>query len=73
MSILTLSIDNELEKFINSQVKNHDAENKSAVVRNALRMYREEIEIREILAASREVKEGKALQGDLRELAKRFK
>ncbi len=73
MSILTLSIDAELENFINSQVKNNEAENKSAVVRSALRMYRDELEIQEILAASREIKEGKALQGDLRELAKQFK
>lgn len=73
MSILTLSIDAELENFINSQVKNNEAENKSAVVRSALRMYREELEIQEILAASREIKEGKGLEGDLRELAKQFK
>ncbi len=73
MSILTLSIDAELEKFIESQVKNKEAENKSVVVRNALRLYRDELEIRDILQASQEVKDGKIIRGDLRELAKRFK
>ncbi len=73
MSILTLSIDAELEKFIESQVKNNHAENKSAVVRNALRFFREEQELQEILEASRDVKEGKIFKGDLLKLAKKFK
>ncbi|MBP6888758.1 MAG: hypothetical protein KBC21_03565 [Candidatus Pacebacteria bacterium] len=73
MSILTLSIDAELEKFIESQVKNNQAENKSAVVRNALRFFREEQELQEILEASRDVKAGKVFKGNLRELAKKFR
>lgn len=68
MSILTLSIDSELENFINSQVKNKEAENKSAVVRSALRMYREEYELRELMLARKEVKEGKFFKGDLKKL-----
>lgn len=68
MSILTLSIDSELESFINSRVKNKEAENKSAVVRSALRYYREELELRELMLARKEVKEGKVFKGDLRKL-----
>jgi Arc/MetJ-type ribon-helix-helix transcriptional regulator len=68
MSILTLSIDAELENFIESQVKNNQAENKSAVVRSALRHYREELELRDLMLARKEVEEGKVLKGDLREL-----
>lgn len=68
MSILTLSIDSELEKFIVSQVKNKKAENKSAVVRDALRFFREELEIRELMLARKEVKEGKVFKGDLKKL-----
>lgn len=68
MSILTLSIDAELEKFIESQVENNHAENKSAVVRNALRFFREEQELRELMLARKEVTEGKVLKGDLRKL-----
>jgi len=68
MPILTLSIDNELEAFIDSQVKNNAAENKSAVVRSALRMYREEQELRELMLARKEVGEGKFLKGDLKKL-----
>lgn len=68
MSILTLSIDGELEDFIDSQVKNKVAENKSAVVRNALRMYREEQELLELMLARKEVSEGKFLKGDLKKL-----
>lgn len=73
MSILTLSIDSDLENFIDAQVKNKKIENKSAFVRNAIRFFREEIEIKEILQASQEVKDGKILKGDLKTLAKRFK
>jgi Arc/MetJ-type ribon-helix-helix transcriptional regulator len=73
MSILTLSIDADLEKFIDSQVKSKKTGNKSAFVRDALYFFREELEIREILQASQDVKEGKIFKGDLRELAKKFK
>jgi putative addiction module CopG family antidote len=68
MPILTLSIDSELETFIDSQVKNNAAENKSAVVRSALRMYREEQELRELMLARKEVGEGKFFKGDLKKL-----
>lgn len=73
MSILTLSIDSELERFIDSQVQSKKTGNKSAFVRDALNFFREELEVREILQASREVREGKIFKGDLRELAKKFK
>jgi putative addiction module CopG family antidote len=68
MPILTLSIDSELENFIDSQVKNNAAENKSAVVRSALRMYREEQELRELMLARKEVGEAKFFKGDLKKL-----
>ena len=68
MSILTLSIDAELENFIDSQVRNKEAENKSAVVRNALRFFREEFELRELMLARKDVTEGKVFKGDLRKL-----
>lgn len=68
MSILTLSIDADLERFINSQVQNKEAENKSAVVRNALRFFREDFELRELMLARKEVSEGEVFKGDLRKL-----
>jgi Arc/MetJ-type ribon-helix-helix transcriptional regulator len=73
MSILTLSIDADLEKFIDSQVQSKKTGNKSAFVRDALHFFREELEVREILQASQDVTDGKIFKGDLRELAKKFK
>lgn len=72
MSTLSVPLSPELEKFINSQVKCGHASNKADVVRRALVRFSEDEAVRAVLEASQEVKDGKALRGDLRELAKKI-
>lgn len=73
MSTLSIPLTSVLEEFINSQVKLGNAANKADVVRKALRKYAEEEVVRQVLLAQQEVKEGKILKGDLREISKKFK
>jgi putative addiction module CopG family antidote len=72
MSTLSVPLPPELEKFINSQVKSGNAANKADVVRRALVRFSEDEAVRIVLEASQEVKDGKVLRGDLRELAKKI-
>lgn len=72
MSILTISIDATIEKFLDNQIKNKKAESKSQLVRDAIHFFREELELRDLMLGSKEVREGKLLKGDLRKLAARL-
>ncbi len=72
MSTLSVPLTPTLENFINSQVENGRAANKADVVRRALIRMSEDEAVEAVLAASREVIEGKILRGDLRKLAKQF-
>ncbi|MDE1975023.1 MAG: hypothetical protein KGI49_00730 [Patescibacteria group bacterium] len=73
MSTISVPLPAVLEEFINDMVKSGEAANKADVVRRALMKYRENQAIEEVLKASREVREGKYLEGDLDKLAKQFK
>lgn len=73
MSTLSVPLTPQLEEFINDQVKSGRAANKADVVRRALRAMSEEEAISAVLEAQREVREGKILRGDIRQLLKRFK
>jgi hypothetical protein len=53
-------------------VRRGAAANKAAVVRQALFNYAEEQAIAAVLKAEQEVKEGKALRGDIRKIMKRL-
>ncbi|OHA84150.1 MAG: hypothetical protein A2937_01110 [Candidatus Yonathbacteria bacterium RIFCSPLOWO2_01_FULL_47_33b] len=72
MSTLSVPLTPELEKFINSQVKCGRASNKADVVRRALIRLSEDEAVQAVLDASQEVKDGKVLRGDLRELLKKI-
>lgn len=72
MSTLSVPLTPKLEEFINSQVKSGRAASKADVVRRALTAFTEEEAISAVLEAQREVREGKILRGDVRELAKQF-
>lgn len=72
MSTLSVPLSPELEKFIINQVKSGRASNKADVVRRALVQFSEDEAVRVVLEASQEVKDGKVLRGDLRELMKRI-
>ena len=73
MSTLSVPLTPDLEEFINSQVKLGYAANKADVVRKAVRRMAEEEVINAILKSQKQVREGKILRGDLREIAKKFK
>ncbi|MFA5997210.1 MAG: hypothetical protein WC791_01830 [Candidatus Paceibacterota bacterium] len=72
MSTISVPLPPELEKFINNQIKSGNAANKADVVRRALVRFAEDEAVRDVLEASQEVKDGKVLRGDLRELAKKI-
>ncbi len=70
MSTLSVPLTPKLEEFINAQVKSGRAANKADVVRRALTAMTEEEAVQEVLLAQKEIREGKGLRGDLRELIK---
>lgn len=72
MSTLSVPLTAKLEEFINNQVKSGRAANKADVVRRALIAFTEEEAVQEVLLAQKEIREGKGLTGDLRELMKRI-
>lgn len=72
MSTLSVPLPANLEAFIISQVESGRAANKADVVRRALTRLSEDEAVQAVLEASQEVKYGKVLRGDLRELAKRI-
>ena len=73
MTTISVPIPAHMEEFIKRQIKSGQAANKADVVRKALLRMSEEEAINDILEARKEVREGKILRGDLRELAKKFK
>jgi Arc/MetJ-type ribon-helix-helix transcriptional regulator len=72
MSTITIPLTPELELFIEEQLRGN-FRSKAELVRQALTLYREEVELQEIMLARQEIKDGKTLTGDLRELVKKFK
>ncbi|MBI3633955.1 MAG: type II toxin-antitoxin system ParD family antitoxin [Candidatus Vogelbacteria bacterium] len=73
MSTISVPLPANLEEFVTSQVKLGNGANKADVIRKALRRMAEEEVINAILKSQKQVKEGKILRGDLREIAKKFK
>lgn len=73
MSTLSIPISSEQERFIDGYIKEGKADNKAQVVRRALSQFAEEEAIRVVLEAAQEVKDGKIIRGDIREILKRYK
>lgn len=73
MSTLSIPMPVHLEEFINSMVKHGHASNKAEVVRRAVAKYAEDEAVRHVMEAMQELKDGKILRGDLRELMRRMK
>ncbi|MDO8407611.1 MAG: hypothetical protein Q7S95_00025 [bacterium] len=73
MSTISIPISSDQERFINSYIKEGKADNKAQVVRRALSQFAEEEAIRVVLEAAQEVKDGKIIRGDIREILKRYK
>ena len=72
MSTITVPISKNLESFIEEQVKLGNAANKADLVRRAIQKMKEDEFVNSILKAKREIKDGKALTGNLDMLAKGF-
>ena len=73
MTTLSVPLPSNLEEFINTQVKIGFASNKAEVVRKALVLLAEEEAINAVLQSEKELREGKILRGDLKELAKKLR
>lgn len=73
MSIITISIPAELEKFVKDEVFSGEFESKSQVVKKALKKFQEDLVVERILKASKNAREGKILRGNLDDLLKKIK
>ena len=72
MTTISVPLSPELEKFINSMVKNGRATNKADAVRKAIIQMSENEAVEAVLRAERELAQGLGMRGDLRELAKKL-
>ena len=72
MSTLSVPLTADLETFIESMVKRGDAANKADVVRRALKKMAEDEAVKNVMEAMQELKEGKILRGDIRQLMKQM-
>lgn len=73
MTTLSIPIPPQTEEFITSFIKKGYASNKADVVRKALLLLEEEEALNSVLKAEQEIKEGKILRGNLRQLQKKIK
>ena len=72
MTTVTIPLSESLNNYVNEQVRLGNASSKADLVRRAIAKYREMEFVKTILEAEQEIKDGKALSGDLDELAKGF-
>jgi Arc/MetJ-type ribon-helix-helix transcriptional regulator len=72
MSTLSVPLPAYLENFVETMVRRGLAPNKAEVVRRALDNYAEDQAVAAVLKAEQEIKEGKALRGDIRKLMKQL-
>ena len=73
MTTISVPLPAELEESVNDLVKSGYGSNKADVIRRALVHAIEEEAVESVLRAEKEIKEGKGLRGDLKELAKKIK
>ena len=73
MSIFSISLTNELAKFVEDEVASGEYESKGQLIKKALKRYQDEVVVERLLKASREVEEGKILRGDLKSVLKKVK
>jgi Arc/MetJ-type ribon-helix-helix transcriptional regulator len=72
MTTISVPITDELNKFIDEQVELGKVASKAELIRNAIIKFKDDQFISTILKAKQEIKEGKALAGDLDKLAAGF-
>ena len=72
MVTLSIPVPQELERFIARMVKSGEASTKAEVVRQALARYQEEKLLEDVRIAQQELKDGKEIRGDLRQILKQM-
>jgi Arc/MetJ-type ribon-helix-helix transcriptional regulator len=72
MTTISIPITNELNSFIDEQVRLGNASSKAELIRRAIIKFKEDQFISSVLQAKQEIREGKALSGDLDRLAEGF-
>ena len=69
MAVLSVPLNPELEKAIDYLIKSGFASNKADAARKAILRFEEESAILEVVKSEQEVREGKAITGNIRRLA----
>ena len=72
MTTVSIPLSTKLNDYVNEQVRLGKASSKAELIRRALTKYKEDEFVKTIRQAQQEVRDGKALSGDLDELAKGF-
>ena len=72
MATLSVPLTPDLENFIQSVIDDNKAETKAEVVRMSLRQAREDKFFADLREAQQEIKDGKYITGDLREIMKKL-
>ncbi len=72
MTTVSIPLNNELNSYIDEQVRIGNASSKADLIRRAIIRYKQDEFIKSIKEAQQEIKDGKGLSGDLDELAKGF-
>ena len=72
MTTITTPIDKDLEEFINTEIREGNSETKAHVVRQALRLLREDRAYQRIREAEEDIRGGRVYKGDLRKLIKKL-
>jgi Arc/MetJ-type ribon-helix-helix transcriptional regulator len=72
MTTISIPLNNDLNSYIDEQVRLGKASSKADLIRRALIKFKEDEFVNSILQAEQEIRDGKALKGDLDELAKGF-
>lgn len=72
MTTVSIPLTNELNEYVEEQVRLGNAASKAELIRRALVRFKEEEFIATIRRAQQEVRQGKALTGNLDELARGF-
>lgn len=68
MTTISIPFPKDLIEFIDSQIETGEVDNRAQAVRKAVRKFREDMEIRDILESSKEVDRGLFYSGNLKDI-----
>lgn len=72
MTTISIPLNAELNDYVDEQVRLGRASSKAELIRRAILKFKEDEFINTILQAEQEIRDGKALKGDLDQIAKGF-